>query len=441
MSDDVKSDSSESIINAKLKICIIGAGVNGLCVTKHLIENGLNNITVFEATSVIAGLWNYNPDPNYPNALYKNLTTNIHRTTMHFPDLDFETECKKTHPHHSFILQYVQYYAKYFDLTKYIKFNHNVLKVTPPNTDIKNIIDNKTIFPQWSVEYEDIKHNEIEQEAFDALIVCNGHFVKEYIPYFEGFSITKIKWFHSRSYREPKNELFDNRLIVIIGAGYSGRDIAKEIVENCKNVTIYQVLHSPYSYGSKERFVKKCFIKRFSEYSVEFDDGIIIFPDLVIFCTGYLHDYPFLNHKEFLEHPLIKIKNGFECTGQSVNGLFEHMIYPFLPTIFFPGINHGVVPFLHAYYQSKWIAKILTDLKYDIKGNKDIIWSSKYLSSNKEEMIEWMNKRNQFSGLRQQHFLPNQTPYFEYICQQIGDMYQFGHKKQSRGSRRLRIKQ
>ena len=87
-----------------VKICVIGAGVNGLCVTKHLIENGLTNITVFESTSRIGGIWNYEPDPKYANPLYKNLTTNIHRDIMHFPDLDFETECKEIHPHHS--LQY-----------------------------------------------------------------------------------------------------------------------------------------------------------------------------------------------------------------------------------------------------------------------------------------------------------------------------------------------
>ena len=50
----------------RYRICVIGAGINGLCVTKHLIDNNLTNITMFESTNRSGGLWNYEPDPSYP---------------------------------------------------------------------------------------------------------------------------------------------------------------------------------------------------------------------------------------------------------------------------------------------------------------------------------------------------------------------------------------
>ncbi len=166
--DDIK----ESKNDIDIKICVIGAGVNGLCVTRHLIQNNLTNITIFESTSRIGGIWQYEPDPKYPNPLYNSLTTNIHRSQMHFPDLDFETECKEIHPHHP---QYIQYYAKHFNLINRIKFNHTIQKVTPPNMQLNDNTNN--IKSRWTISYKDTLKNEIKHELFDTVIVCNGHFI------------------------------------------------------------------------------------------------------------------------------------------------------------------------------------------------------------------------------------------------------------------------
>ena len=249
--------------------------------------------------------------------------------------------------------------------------------------------------------------------------MCNGHFSKEYIPDIPGFSITKIPWIHSRSYREPRRDLFDDTVLVIVGGGYSARDISAEIVSQCNVYCIYHVDRGPLRRSSKDRYRWKRGIKRFSEHSVQFEDGVIIFPDLVIFCTGYDHHFPFLNHLEFTKHPLIDTKYGFRCNGRATNGLYQHVVFPSLPSIFFPGINHGVYPFVLAFYQSRWIAKIISDLKY-IRNEKSrkMVWRSKYIPEY-EAMVKWMRKHGQFRGDRKQHLLTNHAKYYNFLREQV----------------------
>ena len=92
-----------------LRICIIGAGLSGLCAAKHLKQKGFRNITIFENTSRVAGVWNYDPDPNAPNALYHNLTTNLPHPLMQYPDFPFPNADKiARYPHHSIVLDYIK---------------------------------------------------------------------------------------------------------------------------------------------------------------------------------------------------------------------------------------------------------------------------------------------------------------------------------------------
>lgn len=41
-----------------LNVCVIGAGTSGLCAAKHALQNGFN-VTVYEQTEVIGGIWWY----------------------------------------------------------------------------------------------------------------------------------------------------------------------------------------------------------------------------------------------------------------------------------------------------------------------------------------------------------------------------------------------
>ena len=394
-----------------LRVCIIGAGVSGLCAAKHLKQKGFKNITIFESTSKIGGVWNYQSDPNAPNALYKNLTANLPHPLMQYPDLPFPNSHKiERYPHHSIILDYIKYYSDYFKLNSFIKFNHKVIKIIPPQI-MQNI---ESRLPKWTVYSQNNNNDdkEMKHELFDSIIVCNGHYTKPYIPNFIGLDKFKRLMFHSRYYREPRHDMFDNKCIVIIGYRSSGLDLGIEIFFECNNVKLYQVTHgvkvsrkTHKYYVDNDRFYYKLNIKQFGDNSsVEFDDGEIIYPDVVIFSTGYLYDF-----QPFLDNDTLKDLK----YDRTIDGLYQQMIYPYIPSLFFIGANLQIVPALVAHYQCQWIANILSDLRYD---DDDQCFKSEYLLE-RSEMIEWIMRNKQNTGKKDQFVLgERQFDYVKELC-------------------------
>ena len=134
-------------------------------------------------------------------------------------------------------------------------------------------IHDQSRLPKWTVHIEN--NNNINKEQFDSIIVCNGHYTKPYIPNFMGLDKFKKTMIHSRYYREPRHDIFDNKCVVIVGYRSSGLDLATEIFFECKNVKMYQVTHgvkvsrkTHKYYVQHDRFVYKLNIKQFGDNHV-----------------------------------------------------------------------------------------------------------------------------------------------------------------------------
>lgn len=66
-----------------------------------------------------------------------------------------------------------------------------------------------------------------EEDAFDAVVVCNGHYSNPRRPKLPGAAAFPGRILHSHSYR--RNEHFAGLTVVVIGASASGEDISREI--------------------------------------------------------------------------------------------------------------------------------------------------------------------------------------------------------------------
>ncbi|XP_016651230.1 PREDICTED: flavin-containing monooxygenase FMO GS-OX-like 5 isoform X1 [Prunus mume] len=85
--------------------------------------------------------------------------------------------------------------------------------------------------------------------------------------------------------------------------------------------------------------------------SVAFQDGSVVVADIILHCTGFKYDFPFLE------------TNGIVTVDDNrVGPLYKHVFPPALaPSLSFVGLPWKVVPFPQFELQSKWIAGLLSN--------------------------------------------------------------------------------
>ncbi|KAE8771870.1 Flavin-containing monooxygenase FMO GS-OX3 [Hordeum vulgare] len=90
---------------------------------------------------------------------------------------------------------------------------------------------------RWTVRSVGLgKCDRPEEEVFDAVVVANGHYSQPRLPSVEGMEMEawRGRQMHSHSYRVPGP--FRDEVVVFVGCGESGRDIAMEVRRVAKEV-------------------------------------------------------------------------------------------------------------------------------------------------------------------------------------------------------------
>ncbi|KAL9142106.1 hypothetical protein ABFS82_14G147300 [Erythranthe guttata] len=337
-----------------MKVAVIGAGVSGLA-TAYALKSENHRVVVYEKSKQIGGTWVYDPevesdplgiDPSREvvhGSLYQSLRTNIPRQLMGFFDCPFFTSKygeSSIFPSHKEVLEFLNEFARDFRLVELIRFETEVVRVE--RVDLRN--------DQWVVES---KTNEMSSnEIFDAVVVCSGHHTQPRVADFPGMEKWPGKQMHSHNYRVP--EPFRNQIVVVIGDGPSAKDISLEISKVAKEVHLSS--RSPNIKVSRLDFADNMWQHSKIDYvdekgEVKFEDGASVHADIILHCTGYKYDFPFL-------------KTGGIVTvdDNRVGPLYKHIFPPKLaPTLSFVGLpyNSGVV-FLMIDLQAKWIAHVLS---------------------------------------------------------------------------------
>jgi dimethylaniline monooxygenase (N-oxide forming) len=128
-------------------------------------------------------------------------------------------------------LDYLDNFAKKFDLLKHIRFLHSVEEVRKDANTGKWIV---TV--RGGRGCNDIDRCETTPEdptveprtiAFDAVCICTGTNTYPSLPKFPGQELFKGEIIHSVDYKSP--EKFAGKRVLIIGSGESGSDITNEI--------------------------------------------------------------------------------------------------------------------------------------------------------------------------------------------------------------------
>ncbi|EER91959.1 hypothetical protein BDA96_01G295400 [Sorghum bicolor] len=345
--------------SASLRLAVVGAGAAGLVAARELRREGHAPV-VFERAAAVGGTWLYTPpatssDPlgaaATHSSLYASLRTNLPRETMGFLDFPFAAGAAaagsprdpRRFPGHEEVLRYLEAFARRFDLLRLVRFETEVLSVRREDGG----------GGRWAVTSRKLGEKGSGQEEFyDAVVVCNGHYTEPRIAVIPGVDAWPGKQMHSHNYRVP--EPFLDQVVIVIGASASAFDISRDIASMAEEVHIAD-RSAPASTCKKEPGYDNLWLHSMIDHAQEdgtvvFQDGSSIKADVIMHCTGYLYDFPFLGDDSTIT-----------VDDNRVDPLYKHIFPPEVaPHLSFIGLPWKVIPFPLFELQSKWVARVLS---------------------------------------------------------------------------------
>ncbi|XP_029661261.1 flavin-containing monooxygenase FMO GS-OX3-like [Formica exsecta] len=332
--------------SSKTRIAIIGGGVAGLVVARHMVSRlDIYSLMLFEQTDHIGGTWVYTDETHLDkhgllihSSMYKNLRTNIPKEIMQIPDFPFKNQGGPSFAHHSLIREYLLDYAKQFNLYPYIKLNTLVKNVEP------EILKNGQTL--WTVTYKDLESKVETTKTFDAVVLCNGHYTIGHVPHTPGIESFHGECIHSHQYRMP--EIYAGKKVCILGASWSGIDIAMEVSQYADKVYLSHNWTEHFNSKMSSNVEQRPNIESIQGNVFIFRDGSSAEVDSFIYCTGYKFTYPFMSTK-------VEIRTD----DNHVEPIYKHLVHMDYTSLFFMGLPAIVVPFPMFHIQAQYILAVL----------------------------------------------------------------------------------
>lgn len=288
-------------MSPKTRVAIIGCGPSGisaLAAFNDVEQKGVEipEIVCFEKQEAIGGLWNYSWHTGTDkfgehchNSMYRYLWSNGPKEVLEFADYTMEEHYGKpipSYPPRMVLKDYVLGKAK----------KHNVERFVRHSTVVRHVEQKGTKFFLVS-EY--LKTHEERGEIFDYIIVASGHFSVPNQPTYPGIDNFKGRVMHAHDFRDAV--AFKGMKMLLIGNSYSAEDIALQCAK-------YGVEDISLSYRSKPtgfnwpKGIKEIpQLVKFEDDYFHFIDGSKDKFDVIMFCTGYKHHFPFLRQECKLE--------------------------------------------------------------------------------------------------------------------------------------------
>ncbi|XP_018347465.1 PREDICTED: flavin-containing monooxygenase FMO GS-OX-like 3 isoform X2 [Trachymyrmex septentrionalis] len=258
---------------------------------------------------------------------------------MALPDFPFQDLGGPSFVHHSLIKKYLMSYAKHFNLYPYIKLNTLVKHVE------LETINGQTL---WMVTYESLETKTETTKIFDAVVLCNGHYSVGRIPHIPGIESFRGRCVHSHQYRVP--EVYTGKKVCILGASWSGIDIAMEVSQYADKVYLSHNLPEQLNSKMSSNLEQKPGVESIQGNIFTFRDSSTVEVDDFIFCTGYKFTYPFISAK-------VEIRTD----DDHVEPIYKQLVHMDYTNLFFMGVPALVIPFPMFHIQAQYILGILED--------------------------------------------------------------------------------
>lgn len=199
------------------RVCIVGAGISGLVTAKVFLADGFQ-VDLFEKASDIGGVW-------HPGRTYPDLRTNDPRDAYCFSDYPY-TDNADEFPTAEQVWQYLDSYARHFDLRSHIQFLTEVVSIgRAPGAASQ---------PRFRVR---TKRNDgpkrLQTHYYDYVVVCNGVFCEPNIPRIKGAEKFGDRIIHSSEFRTQ--EQVEEKRVIVLGGGKSAYDCASVATDHAKS--------------------------------------------------------------------------------------------------------------------------------------------------------------------------------------------------------------
>ena len=419
-------------------VAVIGAGTSGVSAAAHLIRHGLS-VTVFERSSIAGGVWHLDPEsahePPYPNEVPSKGDYDVHQeadenayitppatpgraqsgastpngTNMTGKDVEDARAARIGHAPpgpcyaglknnvsltnmktslqdwppglEEFVSQ--QYLEEYIQATAE---NHGVNAITQYNTRVENI---RKVGAAWEVRTTTLNSsNQLQSRVqyFDAVVVASGHYNMPRVPDIPGLREWKSRYpeqiSHSKRYRDARS--YRGRTVLLVGAGVSSMDIAKEIVSAGGSVVQSArggLFDLPAGMLPEQNARRVDGLSHFVLDEDTTDDGdepiagrVVLTSGEhlsgihdVILCTGYITSYPFLPDKHDDDRAANEVDENLLVTreGEMTHNLHKDIFYIPDPTLAFVGTPYHISTFSLFDFQAQVVARVFA-------GNADL---------------------------------------------------------------------
>lgn len=187
-------------------------GACGVSMLKTLSEDGFK-VTCFEQRKRVGGLWAYTDDITMTSALPSTRAL-ISKYTCGMTDFPMP-EKYPSHLSTDEFQEYIESYARHFDLLKDIVFGASVQRA------IRNQADTK-----WNLEI--LVNGEQQTHEFEKVVFCHGYQTQAVMPTFEGKELFEGRLMHAQQFRSTKG--LEGKNVVVVGMSSSASDIINNVI-------------------------------------------------------------------------------------------------------------------------------------------------------------------------------------------------------------------
>ena len=335
----------------KTRVAVLGAGPSGLAALRAFrsaadsISQDHVEVVCFEKQSDWGGIWNYTDRTGVDEygepvhtSMYRHLFSNGPKECLEFADYTFEEhfggQAIASFPPRAVLWDYIQGRVRKANVRHQCRFNTPVRMVNFDEQD-----------QNFTVTVQDMVQDRMYSEIFDYVIVATGHFSVPNLPCFEGLDSFPGRVLHSHDFREAKH--YKEQDLLVVGASYSAEDIALQCWKyGAKSVTIsYRT--EPMGFDWPDNIDERPLLTHVqADGVVHFQDGSAKRFDVIIFCTGYKHHFPFLPDD-------LRLKTSNRLWPM---GLYKGVVWERNPKLFYLGMQDQYYTF-NMFDVQAWFAR------------------------------------------------------------------------------------